>query len=81
MSFSLLVGRVGLIIVHLFVYGLYYPIQRKPFCGSILRSIYSVFVSVFITEEYGQRRYSGKNVLSMLATATNTLSMLPLAQI
>jgi len=29
MLFSLLVGGVGLIIVYLFIYGLYYAIQRK----------------------------------------------------
>ena len=29
MLFSLLVGGVGLIVVYLFVYGLYYPVHRK----------------------------------------------------
>lgn len=42
MLFSLLVGGVGLIVVYLFIYGLYYPIQRKIMLFILITGIWEV---------------------------------------
>ena len=42
MLFSLLVGGVGLIIVYLFIYGLYYPIQRKVMLLILMIGIWEI---------------------------------------